>query len=177
MSFVLFGIFVLILGIMMFSLKEWEMKNEQIEEMTRISAPEFEGKTKEGQKIDDSIFIKKVTLVHFWATWCAPCTKELPEVVSFVSSYQNSDFQLLLVSLDENWSEAESFLKKIKLPQNTISILDPEQRVSEKFGSYQYPESYVVDQKADIVAKWIGPQQWNHPFFSQTITKITNRVK
>ena len=49
------------------------------------------------------------------------------------------------------------------LPPNFILALDPEHKVAEKMGSYQYPESYFIDPKGKILEKWVGPQKWMKP--------------
>lgn len=60
----------------------------------------------------------KVTLVNFWATWCVPCRKEMPQLVALEGRLKPKGFQLITVSADEAESEtaAREFLAKFKVP-------------------------------------------------------------
>jgi thiol-disulfide isomerase/thioredoxin len=105
-------------------------------------------------------------ILHFWAKWCEPCADEIPTLVEFSKKAQFSKpLQILAVSLDENLGEAKQILPNHgdALPANFILLLDPEHKVAEKMGSYQYPETYFIDPKGQILEKWIGPQKWQKP--------------
>lgn len=57
----------------------------------------------------------KVVVVNFWATWCAPCRVELPELVRLRSQYPASELEILGVSVDESQASLDAFLKKLPL--------------------------------------------------------------
>jgi thiol-disulfide isomerase/thioredoxin len=60
----------------------------------------------------------KVVLVDFWATWCVPCRKEMPELMQLESRLRSKGFQLITISADEpeKQAEAEGFLAKYSVP-------------------------------------------------------------
>jgi thiol-disulfide isomerase/thioredoxin len=102
-------------------------------------------------------------ILHFWAKWCEPCAEEIPTLVEFSKKAQFSKpLKVLAVSLDPTLEEAKQILPNQGegLPANFILLLDPDHKVAEGMGSYQYPESYLVDPKGQIIEKWIGPQKW-----------------
>jgi len=105
-------------------------------------------------------------ILHFWAKWCEPCADEIPTLVEFAKKAQFSKpLKILAVSLDPTLEDSKQILPDHgnSLPPNFILILDPEHLVAEKMGSYQYPETYFIDPKGQIIEKWIGPQKWTKP--------------
>ena len=105
-------------------------------------------------------------ILHFWAKWCEPCAQEIPHLVQFADQAKFSKpLKILAVSLDPSLEEAKMILpeKGAHLPTNFILALDPDRKVAEKVGSYQYPESYFVDPSGQIIEKWIGSQKWQKP--------------
>jgi thiol-disulfide isomerase/thioredoxin len=103
--------------------------------------------------------------VHFWASWCGPCVPEIPEILAAAKKtpkdQSGRDIYWVLISQDASWDKATSVLKEEMLTTNVISIIDPEAKVSDQFGTYQFPETYLVNRDGGIAAKWIGSQQWS----------------
>jgi len=115
----------------------------------------------------------KPYLLHFWAKWCEPCAVEIPHLVEFAKQIQSvKPLMVLAVSLDNSLEEAKEILpgKGKDLPSNFLLALDPEHKVAEAVGSYQYPETYWVDANGKIIEKWIGAQPWNKPEVLQYFT-------
>ena len=72
----------------------------------------------------------KVHVVNFWATWCAPCVKELPYFEKLNEAYKANDLELLLVSLDfpRNYeTKLKPFLKEKQLTSNVVCLDDVDQ--------------------------------------------------
>jgi thiol-disulfide isomerase/thioredoxin len=61
----------------------------------------------------------KVLVVNFWATWCAPCRKEMPELVALTSRYRSRGLQFVTIAIDEesDAAKAAEFVAKTKVPQ------------------------------------------------------------
>ena len=105
-------------------------------------------------------------IVHFWAKWCEPCADEIPHLVEFAKTAQFSKpLKILAISLDPTLEESKSILPNQgkDLPANFVLISDPEHKVAEAMGSFQYPETYFVGPNGEIQEKWIGPQKWGKP--------------
>ncbi len=71
-----------------------------------------------------------VYLINFWATWCAPCIKELPAIKAVEEKYANEKFKVLLVSLDlpnELSSRLQPFIKSKNITSDVILLNDPNQ--------------------------------------------------
>lgn len=139
---------------------------------------EFTLKREDGKDFElKSLKGKNVFLVHFWASWCAPCIDELPELIQMTKSLvdSKSEVKIVLVSLDTSWKDANKILKDLKLNPNTISLLDPKTKVSDLYGSYQFPETFLVDKDFKIRMKWIGPQKWNSPEFLGSLDALAKK--
>ncbi|WP_420572354.1 TlpA family protein disulfide reductase [Kordia sp.] len=74
-------------------------------------------------KIDDN----NTHVVNFWATWCAPCVKELPYFEAVNQEYKDKNVKVLLVSLDFNLKKLNSFLAKNDLQSEKVLLDDPDQ--------------------------------------------------
>jgi len=117
------------------------------------------------QAISLKDYKNSVVVIHFWAAWCAPCIPELPEVLAsakkLAKDRNGKTIYWVIISQDETWEQAKKILDESTLPTNVISLIDPKAEVSDLLGTYQFPETYVISKKGDIVAKWIGPQEWS----------------
>lgn len=112
--------------------------------------------TPEGEKLSlsDVIPQNKYTLVDFWASWCGPCCKELPNVKAMWEKYNKLGFQVVGVSFDqkaENWKEA---IANYGLGWPQMSDLKGWQcAASDAYGINSIPSTLLVDKDGKIVAK------------------------
>jgi len=136
------------------------------------SAPDFALQDAQGKTHKLSDFRGKIVLLHFWASWCPPCLGEIPNWLEMAEEFKGKPIQLLAVSLDESWAAAEKVLPSSKLPPGVVSVIDPKTQVSEQYGSYAFPETYLISPKGEIITKWIGPQDWKSPDFVRMMNDL-----
>jgi thiol-disulfide isomerase/thioredoxin len=79
------------------------------------AAPEIEAKGRDGKAIKLSSLKGKVVLVNFTATWCAPCKKQLPDLLKLYKAYQNKGLQIVSVFLDKDRPAVERHIKENKI--------------------------------------------------------------
>lgn len=132
---------------------------------TAIAAKSFALESTAKKKVRLEDFAGKPVLVHFWASWCPPCIGELPVLVRAAKALEASGLVVVAISLDKTWAEADRVFPKIPLSANFVSLLDPSSKSAEDWGSYNFPETYLVDKSQKIVTKWVGPQEWESQEF------------
>ncbi len=134
-------------------------------------APEFSLPNASGQTQSLSQFSNQVILLNFWATWCSPCVSEMASLDHLYQKYKDKGFVVLAVSVDEEgWKAINEFLKKI--PVTFPILLDSEFKVADFYGTYQVPESYLINRKGQIVDKILGAKEWDSPEMISKIEKI-----
>jgi len=159
---------ILLLFIVFFSYK-YARDRQNLQDSLR--APSFALLNDKNEKVSfpDALFTG-VTLIHFWASWCEPCLDELPELFEFVEGFSKDELRLLAVSLDQSWSEANTILEQQTVhSENIIQLIDPELKVAHLFGSFQYPETIVIQGVDSILTKWVGPQKWDDDYYKKLL--------
>ena len=108
---------------------------------------------------DDSIFtnddFKKnsFTLINFWASWCAPCRTEHPQLMELS---KENNIKILGVNFKDKKINALKFLKDLGDPYEYLTR-DSNGKQSVNFGIYGIPESILIDNKLTIIKKFVGP--------------------
>ncbi len=125
------------------------------------SAPGFEVTTDSGRKIAVDNFGGRVLVVNFWATWCPPCISELPSLNALAAELKGSGVVFLGISVDKDKAAYDKFLKKVKL--NFETSRDPEAGISADYGTFKYPETYVISREGKVLEKFINEQPWMAP--------------
>ena len=125
------------------------------------SAPGFEVTTDSGRKIAVDNFGGRVLVVNFWATWCPPCISELPSLNALAAELKGSGVVFLGISVDKDKAAYDKFLKKVKL--NFETARDPGADISAEYGTFKYPETYVISREGKVLEKFINEQPWMAP--------------
>jgi len=94
----------------------------------------------------------KVVLVNFWATWCPPCRKEMPDLETLYERFAARGFVVLAIS-DEDASKVKPYIKGRDITYPVL--LDPERKVAELFQVDGVPKSFVYDRQGKLVAQSI----------------------
>ena len=110
----------------------------------------------EGKKISLSDFISKnkYTLIDFWASWCGPCRKEMPNVVAVYNEFKDKGFGIVGVSLDENLNDWKSAITDLGMTWPQMSDLKGwESEGAKLYGINSIPATLLVNQDGIIVAR------------------------
>ena len=103
----------------------------------------------------------KVVLLNFWATWCAPCRKEMPELSALQSTFGGSNFAVVTIATGPNPSDKiAAFLKNIKI-DNLPSHRDPRQALAREMGVLGLPATILLDREGQEVARLLGDANWH----------------
>ncbi len=114
--------------------------------------PEFTLKDLSGKSWTFSELRGNVVLVNFWATWCPPCRKEIPDLEALYERFGTKGFVVLGIS-DEELAKVEPFVRERKV--SFPVFLDPERKVNEMFVVDGIPKSFVYDRYGNLVAQSI----------------------
>lgn len=103
-------------------------------------------------------FKGKVVLVNFWATWCPPCRKEMPDLQALYDKYKDQGFLVLSIS-DEESAKVSPFIAERKITYPVL--LDPGRKVNDAFVVEGIPKSFVYDREGKLVAQSIDMRTRN----------------
>jgi thiol-disulfide isomerase/thioredoxin len=130
-------------------------------------APEF-SLSDGSQSVDLANLRGKIVLVNFWASWCAPCIEELPTLIEL--QRKMPEVTVVAISTDEDEGAYKRFLAEHHIDLKTV--WDGKQRVNALYGTFRYPETYVIDRKGMLRRKFIGPQTWTSPEIMEYLAKL-----
>ena len=117
-------------------------------------APKFELPSPEGKVIKLADFKGKYVLLDFWASWCAPCREENPNIVKQYNAFKDKGFTVLGVSLDDNNNAWLKAIKDDNLSWAHVSELKRwDGQVSTQYKVEGIPASFILDPSGKIVAK------------------------
>jgi peroxiredoxin len=133
------------------------------------TAPDFEIRTDAGLTVSRSNFGGKVLVLNFWATWCPPCVQETPALEELHKRLKDSGVVVLGISVDKNEKKYKDFLRRFGVTY--LTARDPEAGIGDRYRTYKYPETYVIDRNGKVVQKIIGAD-WN----METMTGFLQRL-
>jgi len=157
------GLIVLVLLVIWASGCGVETEIEEIGELEEViitekewgDAPDFTLPDLEGNSLTLSDFRGKVIILNFWATWCPPCRKEIPDFVELYEKYKDEGLLIIGVNLDKGDSRAvKQFSKNYKI---NYPIVLGNVNVTQDYGGIRgIPTTFVIDRKGDIKEKYVG---------------------
>lgn len=117
-------------------------------------APDFKLERLNGSATKMSDYRGKVVLLNFWATWCTPCKKEMPEIQAAYEALKGQGFEVLALNFGEESEKAEKLVKEMGL---TFPILlDKKVEVAERHRVVSLPVTFFIDTKGVIKEQVFG---------------------
>jgi cytochrome c biogenesis protein CcmG, thiol:disulfide interchange protein DsbE len=132
------------------------------------SAPGFTIKTDNGRTVTLPNFGGKLLVLNFWATWCPPCVQETPSLSQFAATYANKGVVVLGVSVDRDEKAYRAFLQKF----TPAFLTARENQLHEDYGTFMYPETYIIDSKGRVLQKFAEPADWMDPKMTALIDSL-----
>ncbi|MFL7837666.1 MAG: TlpA family protein disulfide reductase [Candidatus Promineifilaceae bacterium] len=113
-------------------------------------ATEFVLPDLEGNDVSLSEFAGRPLLINFWATWCAPCRIEMPELQNAHDTYQDQGLVVLAVNSQEDEQQVREFIDELGL--TFIPLLDSQDMVGRAYGVNGLPSTYFIDKSGVVTA-------------------------
>lgn len=87
----------------------------------------------------------QVVYVDFWASWCLPCLRSLPEINTLHEKYRDQGFQVIAITIDNPVEDAEEFLEDLDVPLGYLVAVDADSDVMYDYGVVGMPTSFLID--------------------------------
>lgn len=124
-----------------------------------IQAPNFTLEDLSGKPLSIKDFRGKIVFLNFWATWCVPCREEMPLMEILHREYKDRGMEMVAVNFREDKKEVQKFFDELGL--SFKSLMDSGGDVSDKYGAWSLPLTYIIDRKGEFVGKTVGDRKWD----------------
>ena len=133
------------------------------------AAPDFTVQDSQS-RVTLSQFHGQIVVLNFWATWCAPCVEEIPSLVEMQRRMKAKGVTVLAVSVDVDENAYKQFVKDHNV--NLMTVRDPSGKSNGLYGTFKFPETYVIDRNGLMRRKFIGAVDWTGPEITEFLGKL-----
>lgn len=112
----------------------------------------------------------QVVVLNFWATWCPPCIEEMPSLVEMQQRMKAKGVTVLAVSVDADQDNYRQFLRDHNV--DLLTVRDADQKSNTLYGTFKFPETYVIDRHGIVRRKFIGAVDWTEPDVIEYLGKL-----
>ena len=115
----------------------------------------------DGKPMTLADFKGRTVLLNLWATWCAPCRKEMPDLDKLQKELGSAMFEVVAVSVDRQGVDAaRKFLDSIKI-ENLKFYIDPTARAASTLRAVGMPTTILIDKEGREIGRLVGPAEWH----------------
>ena len=133
-------------------------------------APPLVLKDMDGESWDISKAKGRWLFVHFWASWCGPCRKEMPEIQAIYNHFDQSRLEIVLINTAESEDTVFSFLASIQL--DITPLMDRDGLVTEQWQPRGLPSTFFVDPDGKLRYLALGGRPWNSPAYLDFLERL-----
>ena len=142
-------------------------------QLAQGSAADFVALTRDGTEVRLSSFLGEVVFLNFWATNCAPCRKEMPDLQRLAEKTSGLPFRIVAVTTDKDWNDVDQMLPN-GLPGVEI-LMDPTGGdIRRSFGTEKIPESYLIDKSGKLRLRFVSVHPWTDDRIFRFIESLAN---
>jgi thiol-disulfide isomerase/thioredoxin len=138
------------------------------DEVPRLALVSAEG----GTPLANADLAGKTVLLHFWATWCAPCKEELPALESLAAGLDPARFAVVLVAIDDNLAAVEVLAYARNLGVSLPVYVASAGGVSDSFWGWGLPVSHLIDAQGQFIGRLRGPRPWRDGAVRQALLAL-----
>lgn len=147
---------VLVVGGLLFAFAPeslWGGSSVSSEAANRKAAPTISMADLSGRTWNLRDHMGKVVLVNFWATWCGPCRKETPDLVSLANELRSKGLEVVGISLDQTRDVIPPFVASYNIPY-PILVAPPGSALTSQIRSI--PTTLLIDKEGRVAKQYIG---------------------
>ncbi|MEI8213659.1 MAG: TlpA disulfide reductase family protein [Planctomycetota bacterium] len=137
-------------------------------------APDFDLRKLDGTPCQLSDFEGKVLVLDFWATWCGPCIRSMPQLVQLSRQYYDAGVEVVFINLEESEERIRGFLEKMEL--NPTIAMDLDGSVSKQYAVQAIPQTVVIDRAGTVVKVLVGASEENERELRALLDELTGNV-
>lgn len=122
-----------------------------------------------GEKIETTELYGKVSIIHFWATSCASCVKEMPQLIAFYERFKQQGLEMIAVAMSyDPPMYVMNFAQTRQLPFKVA--MDINDSAARAFGQVRLtPTTFIINKNGKIIQHYIGEPNWLH--LQQTVQR------
>ncbi len=139
-------------------------------------APALRLNNLDGEPYDLAATQGRWRFVHFWASWCGPCRREMPSIQKMVALMEDSGIEFVLINTAETEDEVFTFLGTVVPELELIPLLDSDGLVTEAWQPRGLPATYLVDPGGHIRYQALGGREWEKPVYLSFLRSLESRV-
>jgi len=147
-------------------------------EFVNRPVPDFELHNLNGKAFKLSDYRGKVVFLNLWATWCKPCRDELPSMVQLAAKLEaeRESFVMIAVAWDNDPEAMGEFLASMpQVMRNMVIARDPDGQLTNQLGTRKLPETYIIDQEGQIVARFANMRDWDSDLAKRIFLSLIRR--
>ena len=115
----------------------------------------------DGEEVRLADFQGEVVVLNLWATWCAPCRREMPSLDRLQGRYGGNGLEVIALSLDRgDVAKIREFFEELEISSLAI-YQDPTARAGRELGAPGLPTTIVIDRTGQEVGRLLGPAEWD----------------
>ncbi len=129
----------------------------------------------DGQPMTFEAFKGQYTVVNFWATWCAPCRKEMPTLEALDKAFEGKGLDVVTIATGRNPAPAiDKFFSDIGV-ENLTKYLDPKQALARDMAVLGLPATVILNRDAQEIARLTGDADWDAPEAIAILTALVEQ--
>jgi thiol-disulfide isomerase/thioredoxin len=126
-----------------------------------VALPDIAFKDGQGNPVTLADWRGRVVLINLWATWCAPCRREMPSLSRLQVKLGGDDFEVLAISVDRKGAEASAKFLSETGAENLALYVDETFKVARDLKAPGLPVTILVDRQGREIGRVTGPAEWD----------------
>ncbi len=138
----------------------------------KLLSPQFTLSDMQGKIHSLSDYRGNIVLLQFWATYCAPCRKEMPTMNNLIEKMKDKPFKIVTINMAETKQDIEKFIQQV--PVDFPVLLDSDGAILSQWKVFAAPANFILDKKGNIIFTLYGGIEWDSDDMVKKLTALTS---